>query len=341
MDYKKDKILGTLFGLAIGDGFGYPNEFLNLESQKSKWGEKGLLEPLAGAIKVTDDTQMALAVSKAIQKSFKKNKIKKNDFEIKLIYEFINWYVDENNDRDPGKTCLSACRKLSKGYSWRQSTSSNSKGCGANMRVAPLSLLSLKSDFFSLKYIAELSQFQAAFTHAHPTAITASELTAIAIHKNLNGTKSEDLLDELIEYTKINKEIYHKDWLEDLWKHSSFDNEIEFISHGWIECHNILIKVKEGIKNFKQGDDPCSHIGEGWLAEEALGISLLCYLLDPDNTKNVLIRAINTNGDSDTIGCISGAISGAKNGFKSIPKDWVSRIEYREELLNYSDFILS
>ena len=338
---KKDKALGTLFGLAIGDGFGYHNEFLSFENQQNKWGHQGLMEPLPGIIKGTDDTQMTIAVSRAIQKSFKKNEIEKNIFEIKLLYELINWYVDEKNDRDPGKTCLEACRKLSIGYSWKESTSFRSKGSGANMRVAPISLISLKSDLISLKSIAELSQYQAAFTHSHPTSLTATELTAIAINKNLNGTGPEDLLDELIEYTITNKEVYHIDWLEDIWKYSKFKSEVEFISHGWKECHNILIKVKEGIKNFKQGDDPCSHIGEGWVAEEALGVSLLCYLLDPDNTKNVLIRAINTNGDSDTIGCISGAISGAKNGLKSIPKDWVSRIEYREELLNYCDFILS
>ena len=337
---KKDKALGTLFGLAIGDGFGYPNEFLSFENQLKKWGQQGLMEPLPGVIKGTDDTQMTIAVSRAIQKSFNKNEIEKNIFEIKLLHELINWYVDEKNDRDPGKTCLDACRKLSKGYSWTESTSFWSKGSGANMRVAPISLLSLKSDLFSLKSIAELSQFQAAFTHSHPTTLTASELTAIAIHKNLNGTEPEDLLDELIEYTITNKEVYHKYWLEDIWKYSKFNSEVEFISHGWIECHNILLKVKDGIKNFKRGDDPCSHIGQGWMAEEALGVSLLCFLLDPDNTKSVLIRAINTNGDSDTIGCITGAISGAKNGYNSLPKNWTERLEYKEQLLSFTDFLI-
>ena len=338
---KKDKALGTLFGLAIGDGFGYANEFLSFENQQKKWGEKGLIEPLAGVIKGTDDTQMTLAVSRAIQKSLNNNKIQKKHFEIKLIHELINWYVDERNDRDPGKTCLDACRKLSKGYSWRESTSFWSKGCGANMRVAPLSLLSLKSDLFSLKSIAELSQFQAAFTHSHPTALAASELTAIAIYKNLKGTESKDLLDELIEYIKKNKENYHKKWLEDIWKYSNYSNGVEYISHGWEECYNILLKVRKAIKNFKQGDDPCSHVGEGWSAEEAFGVSLLCFLLNPDDTKSVLIRAINTNGDSDTIGCISGAIAGAKNGYKSLPKNWIERLEYKEQLLGFANFLFN
>jgi len=338
---KKDKALGALFGLAIGDGFGYPNEFLSFENQQKKWGKKGLIEPLPGVIKGTDDTQMTIAVLRAVQKSFIKNKIEKKSFEIKLQQELVNWYANEKKDRNPGKTCLEACRKLSKGYTWKESTSFWSKGCGANMRVAPIGLLSLKSDLFCLKSIAELSQFQAAFTHSHPTAITASELTAIAIYKTLNGTKPEYLLDELTEYTNTNKEIYNEVWLEDIWKRSSFKNEVEYISHGWMECKNILLKVKEGIRNFRQGDDPCHHIGEGWVADEALGVSLLCFLLNPYDTKSVLKRAVNTNGDSDTIGCISGAIAGAKNGCNSLPIDWIERLEYKEQLLVYGDFLIS
>ena len=92
---KKDKAFGALFGLAIGDGFGYPNEFLSFENQQKKWGEKGLQEPLPGVIKGTDDTQMTIAVLNAVQKSFINNKIEKKSFEIKLQHELANWYADE------------------------------------------------------------------------------------------------------------------------------------------------------------------------------------------------------------------------------------------------------
>ena len=107
----------------------------------------------------------------------------------------------------------------------------------------------------------------------------------------------------------------------------------------WVEWKDVDMQYDLFNKN-KFRDDPCSHVGEGWSAEEAFGVSLLCFLLNPDDTKSVLIRAINTNGDSDTIGCISGAIAGAKNGYKSLSKNWIERLEYKEQLLSLADFMI-
>ncbi len=39
------------------------------------------------------------------------------------------------------------------------------------------------------------------------------------------------------------------------------------------------------------------------------------------------LRGANTNGDSDSIACIGGSISGAYLGIDAIPQDWVKRIE--------------
>ena len=51
--------------------------------------------------------------------------------------------------------------------------------------------------------------------------------------------------------------------------------------------------------------------------------------------RKVVIRGANTNGDSDSIACIAGSISGAWLGEEAIPEDWVRRIEksgYLEDL---------
>ena len=41
----------------------------------------------------------------------------------------------------------------------------------------------------------------------------------------------------------------------------------------------------------------------------------------------------NTVGDSDSIACIAGAISGAYNGLDAIPEDWRSTVEDSAYLL--------
>jgi len=40
----------------------------------------------------------------------------------------------------------------------------------------------------------------------------------------------------------------------------------------------------------------------------------------------------NTNGDSDSIACIGGSISGAYLGVDAIPEDWITRIEKSQYL---------
>jgi ADP-ribosylglycohydrolase len=74
------------------------------------------------------------------------------------------------------------------------------------------------------------------------------------------------------------------------------------------------------------------HLGEGWVGEEAVALALYCFLRYPNNYAKMVIRAANTNGDSDSIACIAGSISGAYLGIDAIPSDWTSRIEKSDYL---------
>ena len=56
------KIEGCLFGMALGDALGAKTEFLRYEAILNKYGGKGIQELEGNPAKVTDDTQMALAV---------------------------------------------------------------------------------------------------------------------------------------------------------------------------------------------------------------------------------------------------------------------------------------
>jgi ADP-ribosylglycohydrolase len=76
----------------------------------------------------------------------------------------------------------------------------------------------------------------------------------------------------------------------------------------------------------------------GWIAEEAFGTALFCFLLSPNDVKAVLKRAVVTGGDSDSIACIAGALVGAYCGIEAFPHKWVESIEYPEELKKMADF---
>ena len=93
----------NIFGLAIGDALGWPTEFMSLSQIKSRYGNPGLTD-LPDPAFFTDDTQMSIAISEAL--------IKAGDRDIEMLMtavkdEFINWYHSPENNRDPGKACLS------------------------------------------------------------------------------------------------------------------------------------------------------------------------------------------------------------------------------------------
>jgi len=71
-------------------------------------------------------------------------------------------------------------------------------------------------------------------------------------------------------------------------------------------------------------------IGEGWIAEEALGISLYCALCYENNFEEGVILAINHSGDSDSTGAITGNILGVINGINSIPQRWLDGLDSKE-----------
>lgn len=70
-------------------------------------------------------------------------------------------------------------------------------------------------------------------------------------------------------------------------------------------------------------------LGQGWVAEEALGISVYCALVARTFREGVLL-AVNHDGDSDSTGSITGNLLGALYGVKSIPQKWLEPLELRE-----------
>ena len=53
-------------------------------------------------------------------------------------------------------------------------------------------------------------------------------------------------------------------------------------------------------------------LGEGWVAEETLGIAIYCALRYEKNFSGGIIAAVNHDGDSDSTGAVTGNILGAK-----------------------------
>ncbi|MFF0688905.1 ADP-ribosylglycohydrolase family protein [Streptomyces albogriseolus] len=320
---------GALTGLALGDALGFPTEFKDVPSILAMYGDWRSLDLPKPAI-VTDDTQMTLALGRGLRTAMDRGTLGPKRLERPVREEFVDWWRSPENNRAPGNTCLRACHLLSRDdRPWQDASQIHSKGCGANMRVAPVGLARGLTD----EQRAGAAQLQSALTHGHPTALAASDLTAHAVRLLAEGAEPTGLIGLLRSYAYENRTRYHEFWLGDLWTRAGDASPEQFIARGWDECLEILGRLQEAVRTVSPETDPCKATGEGWVAEEALATGLLCFLLFVDEPLTALRRAACTSGDSDSIACLAGAFAGAYLGADAWPADWASRIEYRDELL--------
>lgn len=208
--------------------------------------------------------------------------------------------------RAPGITCLEALQQM---RSSGDLARNDSKGCGGVMRVAPIGLLhaALISDREHLPGVAEKT-FQdaaeaAALTHGHPTGQwTAGCLAVMVLHLVWGAT-----LEYAIEAA-----------LEQLQDRPHVD-----------ETRQAIQKAVGLAKDRPSCPDTLAQLGEGWVAEEALAISLYCALSASDFAGAVRL-AVNHDGDSDSTGSITGQLLGALWGYSVIPALWLKPLELRD-----------
>lgn len=314
--------------LAYGDALGKPTEFLRYAEILDRYGPAGPQELEGNPALVTDDTQMTLAVADALLSALEQPPLTPERLEPRTRGRFRNWAVSDENNRAPGMTCLRAIGRMGDGVPWQQATEHGSKGCGANMRVAPVGLVPGLTD----DERAGAAQLQAALTHGHPTALAASDLTAYAVFWLRDGLAPQDLPAALRQRCVEQRSVYRAGWLGSLWERPGVSSREEFIARGWDECLGVLDRLDAALVRPDRVADPCLATGEGWIAEEALATGVFCFLLFAHDPVAALGRAAATSGDSDSIACLAGAFAGAAYGLDVWPAEWVQRIEYRAEL---------
>lgn len=318
-----------MIGLAIGDALGFPTEFNDISSIMAKCGPwRGMKLPAPAF--VTDDTQMTLAVARGLRAAMDNGEVRPSHLAGAVRAEFVEWLDSPDNNRAPGTTCLAACQALADpGTPWQRASRKDSKGCGANMRVAPVGLVPGLDE----EQRSGAAQLQSALTHGHPTALAASDLTAHAVHLLTLGARPDELINGLRVYATVNRTRYHERWLGDLWRHTHDHDPRTYIARGWDDCLGVLDRLERALDDPDPEADPCLATGAGWIAEEALATGLLCFLLFPHDPVTAVRRAACTSGDSDSIACLTGAFAGAHLGMAAWPEEWSERVEYRDELM--------
>lgn len=294
-----EQYIGCLVGLAVGDALGYPVEGMSLRQIHEKYGPLGLGDFASrhghppGSY--SDDTQLALAVARALLEAGDQSV---DELMQAMARQFIAWYTSPEVARGPGLSTLAACANLAREVAWKESGIRDAKGCGAAMRVAPIGLYFYR-DREKFRQVAEQS---ARITHAHPTGVAAAVVNACAVAEVLEKKPVDELLDNLIRVA------------------APLSGEMEAALRMLKQC---------------EGPDPpaaFAQIGETGSGDHVVASALFCFLRTPEDYRASVLAGVNSNGDSDSIAAVAGALSGAYNGISAIPERWSRGVENRSEL---------
>lgn len=327
---------GCLIGGAVGDALGAPVEFLSHDEIVRRFGPKGISDYVTAYGKlgaITDDTQMTLFTAEGMLRAHVRGCMRGiTTFTGVTAHAYLRWLETQgykttletdigrdgwlweqqelHSARAPGRTCISAL--LAK-KSFGDQAINDSKGCGGVMRVAPVGLYAWhrrKEDGIAAE-LFEMAAEIAGLTHGHPTGQWPAGVLAVVVIRLLDGCSLTQALSEAKGILRT-KDRYQ-------------------------ETLN-AIEIAEGLA--ASGKPPSANqvekLGGGWVAEEALAISLYCALVAKDFEHGITL-AVNHGGDSDSTGAITGNLLGAVLGVNAIPDRWKRDLELADVIEQMAD----
>jgi ADP-ribosylglycohydrolase len=221
------------------------------------------------------------------------------------------WGVEAlHHRRAPGNTCLSA---LMAKEGFGDAAVNDSKGCGGVMRVAPAGLFAwhFRNGDRGAEQVFDLGAELAGLTHGHPSGQWPAGVFALLVMRALEGIPLREALEEAKRLLRTKDR--HQETLNALLM-------AEALAASGVEPSAAKVET----------------LGAGWVAEEALAISVYCALVARDFEHGVSL-AVNHGGDSDSTGAITGNLLGAVSGVEAIPGRWVDAVELREEIESIAD----
>jgi ADP-ribosylglycohydrolase len=293
-----DKFQGCIVGLAIGDALGRPTEFIHsMEQIREQFGREGVMDfeadsHPAGAY--TDDTQMSLCVARALIKAGHRSL---DELMEVMAAEFVQWSRSPENNRAPGTTCMTGCDRLRAGTPWQTAGVAGSKGCGSAMRTAPIGLCFHHDE----DRLIEVARASSLATHGHPTALASAAGAALAVAWAIRGEDPASYPERLVERLRA--------------------------MDGGDETADLVATIPDWLDRSPEEALQVGALGEAWVADEALSSALYCFCRSPNDYRQTVLVGTNSVGDSDSIACIAGAISGAYNGLNAIPHKWRTDVE--------------
>jgi len=284
----KGKFLGSILGSVIGDSWGARYE-------GSYHGSIRVEDFQMIGGRYTDDSEMMRGVIESICAN-------KGEFNGSDMAETFVRNFDHTRGYGPGT--ISVLMKIKDGEPWDEPAKEafygeGSLGNGAAMRICPVGLLYHSNQ----KKLIEITDKISMITHSHPLgrqgAILQACAVAIAVESDPRNFEPYDFIEQLRTLPQKLSPVYRKK----------------------------LEKIETYLNSPPPTDKIVKELGVNVTAPDSVPIAIYNFLNNPSNFYEVLHSSISCGGDTDTIACMSGAISGAFLGIREIPKNWIDIVE--------------
>lgn len=304
---ERERVLGGIFGLAVGDALGVPVEFVPREKLRAKpmKGVTGYGTHSQPPGTWSDDTSLTLCLTESlIEVGFDLADIGKR---------FVQWYrkgywTPYGKTFDVGSTTRRAILRLEEGVDPALAGPDDemSNGNGALMRILPAALYFAGSEKAIMREaVCRIS----CLTHGHPRSQLACFLYALVVKELLGGNPPRTAYDkvrkgapELCAGTPLAGELPH--------------------------YRRILNGSLPGL--------PEEEVSSDGYVVSTLEASLWC-LLNKATFPDTVLAAVNLGGDSDTTGAVAGGLAGVCYGYGAIPREWRERLARFEEILTLGE----
>ena len=295
----RSKFLGSLIGTGVGDGLGASLEGWHMIDQ----AEVEVLAERRHTLIYTDDTHMMIGMAESL--------IENKGFDGEhMTHRFI-----ENYDREPfrgyGPGPPRIFKMIKDGEAWDKVAEKlykgGSYGNGSAMRIAPVGIFYYDDPVKMKKVAYESSRI----THTHELGKEGAALQAYAIAL---ATSSDPSLP--FESKKILEKLSG------------------FIRH---EVYKQKLRMIENLLGERVKSKAVAELGHGIEAFNSVPTAIYCFLSHPNSFEEAVIYAISLGGDTDTIGAMTGAISGAYLGIEAIPRRWHEKLENRLYIESLAD----
>jgi|Deesub1362A_J573_1020465.scaffolds.fasta_scaffold00018_42 ADP-ribosylglycohydrolase len=306
-DRLKNRFVGSILGVAVGDALGMQVEELSREEILSMHGvvrdygkapeghPNDRLEPGM----YTDDTEQTITLLVSI---IEKGRFDVGHFAMKISEWGKQIMEHPELDRFSGGTSKKAIKKLLEGIDWMESGEEGTT-CGSAMRVAPIGLFY----YYDLDFVEKFARMSSTPTHSSHGARAGAMAVALGVACCINDYPIEKMVVEVVKRTaKEDEELADK------------------------------IQLAYEIREVDL-DEAVREIGNSSSVYETVPFSFYSYFGHADRFEDAVITAVNAGGDTDSIGAITGGMAGARHGVESIPDRWLKNLENKEYLIELAE----